>query len=154
MVSNTITIRIARFDDIPVLIRYQQQMAKETEGVTLDPDIVSKGLDQLFNDPSKGKYYVAEVNHVVAGCLMTTFEWSEWRNGTVLWIQSVYVDDAFRNHSVYRTLYEYIKNEVNQDTRLRGVRLYVDRHNARAQEVYRKMGMNGDHYTVFEWMKL
>jgi hypothetical protein len=42
---------------------------------------------------------------------------------------------------------------VNADDSLRGIRLYVDRRNVRAQEVYTRLGMNGEHYQVFEWMK-
>ena len=60
---------------------------------------------------------------------------------------------SFRGQRVYAGLYEHVKTLVNADDSLRGIRLYVDRRNVRAQEVYARLGMNGEHYQVFEWMK-
>jgi len=85
--------------------------------------------------------------------LLTTYEWSDWRNGTVLWIQSVYVDLLFRKRGVYAALYSHIKVLVADDKSLKGIRLYVDESNQKAMEVYARLGMNGEHYRVFEWMK-
>ena len=82
-----------------------------------------------------------------------TYEWSDWRNNTVVWIQSVYVLPGFRKRGVFNALYETVKSMVNEDPSFAGIRLYVDRTNHNAQEVYKKSGMNGDHYQVFEWMK-
>ena len=89
----------------------------------------------------------------MVGSLLTTYEWSDWRNGTVLWIQSVYVDSRYRKQGIYGTLYSYIKTVVAADESLKGVRLYVDESNKAAREVYTRLGMNGEHYRVFEWMK-
>ena len=148
-----IIVREAIAKDIPVLIQFQKNMAWETEKVTLDDATVQLGIQNLFADPAKGKYYVAEEHGTIIGCLMTTFEWSDWRNGNVLWIQSVYIDQSSRGKGVYKKLYEHIQQLVNQDAGLRGIRLYVDKTNKSAQHVYQKLGMNGEHYQVFEWMK-
>ena len=83
---------------------------------------------------------------------MTTYEWSDWRNGTVLWIQSVYIDKAWRGKGIYKKMYEHIQMIVTKSDDLKGIRLYVDRTNKAAQQVYEKLGMNGEHYQVFEWM--
>jgi len=147
-----ISIRPALKDDIKYIIDFQQKMAMETENVQLDPTIVAEGLRRMFEDPSKGKYYVAEEDGQVVGCLMTTFEWSEWRCGTILWIQSVYIMPAYRSKGVFKKMYEYIKSLVTPDSELRGIRLYVDKTNTAAQRVYEKLGMNGEHYQVYEWM--
>lgn len=96
---------------------------------------------------------MAVENNEPVGCLMTTFEWSDWRNGSVLWIQSVYVEKAFRGKSVYKAMYSFIRKMVEEDPDLRGIRLYVDKTNQAAQKVYENLEMNGDHYTVYEWMK-
>lgn len=146
-------VREATPQDIPALIQFQKNMAWETEKVTLQDAIVHLGIQNLFADPAKGKYYVAEEDKKIIGCLMTTYEWSDWRNGNVLWIQSVYIDQASRGKGVYKKLYEHIQQLVNQDAGLRGIRLYVDKTNKNAQQVYQKLGMNGEHYQVFEWMK-
>jgi ribosomal protein S18 acetylase RimI-like enzyme len=147
------TIREATTTDVPVLVSFQQNMAKETEGLHLDPTIVTAGINNMLADPSKGKYYVATQNNLVAGCLMITNEWSDWRNGNVLWIQSVFIDPAHRGKNVYRKMYEHIQQMVLGSSALRGIRLYVDKSNKAAQAVYEKLGMNGEHYQVYEWMK-
>jgi len=146
-------VREATEKDIPSLLDFQLKMALETENITLEISSLTLGVHRLFKDPTKGRYYVAEENGEVAGCLMTTYEWSDWRNGTVLWIQSVYVSKEHRSRGVYRKMYGYIRQLVESDPSLRGIRLYVDKTNKTAQETYVKSEMNGEHYTVFEWMK-
>ena len=146
-------IREATRSDIPSIIDFQLKMALETENLTLDISTLTKGVCQLFEDPAKGRYYVAEENKQVVGCLMTTYEWSDWRCGTVLWIQSVYIDANYRGKGVYKKLYDHIQQMVIAEPELRGIRLYVDKTNQAAQSVYQKLGMNGEHYQMYEWMK-
>jgi len=146
-------IREATENDIPSLLDFQLKMALETENITLEISSLTLGVHRLFKDPTKGRYYVAEEDRDVVGCLMTTYEWSDWRNGTVLWIQSVYVTKEHRGQGVFKEMYKHIKLLVENDPDSKGIRLYVDKSNAAAQRTYQKLGMNGDHYTVFEWMK-
>jgi GNAT superfamily N-acetyltransferase len=146
-------IREARLADMPFLIDFQLKLALETENVQLDIGELTRGVTALLKDPSKGIYYVAEEGNDVIGCLSTTYEWSDWRCGTVLWIQSVYVSDQHRGKGVYKKLYEHIRSLVQKDPDLLGIRLYVERNNAPAKAVYSKLGMDGEHYGVFEWMK-
>ncbi len=146
-------IRQATEHDLPRLIGFQQSMARETEGLTLDEAVLRAGLQALFADTSKGQYYVAEDEGNVVGCLMTTYEWSDWRNGTVLWIQSVYIAPDYRGRGVYRQLYAHLQQQVLSQPGFRGIRLYVDKTNKAAQRVYEKLGMNGEHYQMYEWMK-
>ena len=65
----------------------------------------------------------------------------------------MYVSSAGRGKGVFRELYQHIYQLVAHDPDLKGIRLYVDKRNETAQIVYANLGMNGDHYTVFEWMK-
>jgi GNAT superfamily N-acetyltransferase len=148
-----ISIREAVRQDLPVLIGFQQNLARETENLELSASVLEKGMTALFDDPSKGQYYVAEENGEIIGCHMITFEWSDWRNGMVWWIQSVYVKESFRKRGVFRILYNNLIDKIRGNASVIGLRLYVDKTNARAQQVYEAMGMNGEHYTVFEWMK-
>jgi len=146
-------IREAAETDIPSLLDFQLKMALETENTTLEISSLTMGVHRLFKDSTKGRYYVAEHGGDIVGCLMTTYEWSDWRNGTVLWIQSVYVTKEHRGQGVFKQLYNHIKQLVENDPHSRGIRLYVDQTNEAAQRTYRKIGMNGEHYTVYEWMK-
>ncbi len=138
--------------DASAIIEFQLAMARETEDLELDRGILTRGVEALFADPALGRYYVAEEDGRIAGSLMITYEWSDWRNGMVWWIQSVYVTPDFRRRGVYAGLYQHVKSMVEQST-VRGIRLYVDKRNKPAQDVYTRLGMNGEHYLVFEWMK-
>ncbi|HEX9492656.1 MAG TPA: GNAT family N-acetyltransferase [Thermoanaerobaculia bacterium] len=143
--------RGGRRDDANAIVDFQQAMARETEEVTLDRDVVTRGVQAVFDDPSRGRYFVAEAEGRVVASLLITYEWSDWRNGVVWWIQSVYVGPEYRKRGVYAGLYSHVKQTA--DASVKGIRLYVDRRNKPAQEVYRRLGMDGDHYLVFEWMK-
>lgn len=146
-------IRKANIEDGTYIVDFQLAMALETENLELDRSTVEKGVKAVFADESKGNYYIAESDEQVVGSLMTTYEWSDWRNGRVLWIQSVFVDKMHRGKGIYRRLYEYVKEIVkNDDTDFRGIRLYVDKTNISAQKVYAKMGMENHHYEMYEWM--
>ena len=58
---------------------------------------------------------------------------------------------ATRQHGVFRALYEHVRGQA-EVAGAAGLRLYVDTTNTRAQAVYSALGMNGDHYRVFEDM--
>jgi len=148
-----IEIRKAQKADCNSIVRFQEEMAWESERCRLDHNTVLKGVETALNNETLGVYYVAVVENEVVGSLLTTYEWSDWRNGTVLWIQSVYVDSSYRKKGVYSALYDHIKILVSEDESLKGIRLYVDESNTAAREVYARLGMNGEHYRVFEWMK-
>ena len=146
-------VREGRPQDAATIVDFQVRMARETEEFELDRDICSKGVAAVFNNPSLGRYYVVEKDGAILASLMITLEWSDWRNGYVWWIQSVFVVPEARGRGLYRALYEHIKEKVNESDSVRGVRLYVDLTNENAQQVYSKLGMNGDHYKLFEWMQ-
>ena len=146
-------VREARPDDAAAIVDFQIRMARETEGMALDLPTVTRGVQAVFDDPAKGQYWVAESDGRVIGSLLTTYEWSDWRNGTVIWIQSVYVPLELRRSGIYRRLYGHLRERVLASPDLMGIRLYVDRRNAAAQGVYERLGMSREHYEMFEWMK-
>jgi len=148
-----IFIRKALPSDGDAIVRFQEEMAWHTEKLTLDHETVFNGVQAVLGNEALGIYYIAEIENKIAGSLLITFEWSDWRNGTVLWIQSVYVDSSHRRKGIYKALYNHIQSLVEKDTSLKGIRLYVDETNATARKVYARLGMNGEHYRVFEWMK-
>lgn len=139
--------------DAGTIVAFQLRMARETEGLELDNATLSQGVAAVFADPGKGAYWIAERGGQTVGCLLTTFEWSDWRNGVILWIQSVYIVPEERGQGVYRALYERVRRQVDESADLRGIRLYVDKRNAGAQRVYERLGMTREHYEMFEWLK-
>ncbi len=146
-------IRRASHADIETIAQFQAEMALETESLTLDPEVLHKGVKAVLDDESKGCYYVFEFDNRIIASLLITYEWSDWRNSTVYWLQSVYVLKEFRRQGIFSRMYAFVKSLAINDQGVAGIRLYVDKTNLRAQHVYEHAGMNGSHYTTFEWMK-
>ena len=145
-------IKQARIKDLETLLRFDLKMALETEDLELPPEKLRPGIEAALNDENKGIYYVAMINNQIVGSLMITREWSDWRNSWVAWIQSVYVKEKYRRQGIYSALYQHIKDKVITGE-FAGIRLYVDKTNHNARKTYSALGMNGEHYSLFEWMK-
>ncbi len=139
--------------DAAAIVEFQIAMARETEGLDLDRETCTQGVNAVFEDFSLGQYYVCEKSGRVIGSTLITYEWSDWRNGVVWWVQSVYVAPEARGQGAYSGLYRKIQELARADENVKGVRLYVDKRNVVAQQVYARLGMNGEHYQLFEWMK-
>ena len=144
-------VRPATIADLDFIASGNIAMALETENVVLNESVLRDGIRALLEKRAPGAYWIAELDEVVVGQLMITFEWSDWRNRMVWWIQSVYVAPSARNHGVFRALYAHVRDKAQAEG-AGGLRLYVDTTNIRAQQVYAALGMNGDHYRVFEDM--
>ena len=145
-----ITIREATLEDTESIIRFQEGMALETEGKVLDEALLRDGITAIFDSTQKGFYIVAEVGSVVVGSLLITYEWSDWRNATFWWIQSVFIDANWRRKGVYRSMYDYVVNVAKSRKDICGIRLYVERTNTIAQETYKDLGMTHSHYDLYE----
>jgi GNAT superfamily N-acetyltransferase len=148
-----IIIRKANQSDAPFIADFQIKMAWETERMNLDPDVVIKGVKAVFEDPSRGKYYVAETTGRIVASLLITFEWSDWRNCNVWWFQSVYVVPEFRRQGIFRSMYAHIK-DIAEKQAIAGLRLYVETKNERARKTYEALGMSSEHYSFYEWMRI
>lgn len=149
--TSLLQVRPATLADLDFLVAANLAMALETEHLRLDREILREGVRTLLEQRAPGAYWVVELDGVVVGQLMVTYEWSDWRNRIVWWIQSVYVMPDARQHGVFRRLYTHVR-EAAKAAGAGGLRLYVDTTNVRAQQVYSALGMNGDHYRVFEDM--
>mgnify|MGYP006315422651 FL=1 len=136
-------------DDIESIVRFQADMAMESEGTTLDNDKLTKGVTAATNDESKGIYLVARAGGKARGSLMLTREWSDWNNEWYWWIQSVYVMPEYRKKGVYKAMYATLK-EMAKESGVAQIRLYADKTNLSAQQVYRRLGMEESHYLMFE----
>ena len=145
-------IRKAVPADAPSITDFQQKMAWETEQLDLSFDIVSKGVEAVFKDTSRGQYYVADVNGKVISSLLITYEWSDWRNSNIWWFQSVYVLPEHRRNGVFRSMYSHIQQEAEKNN-VAGLRLYVEINNTTAQKTYESLGMKCQHYRMYEWLK-
>jgi len=144
-------IREADLDDTRRIVLFNQAMARETEGRELDRKTLTKGVESLLKNPARGRYFVAVRGEEVVGQVMVTTEWSDWRNGQVWWLQSVYVSKRHRRAGVYRMLHEHVREAARSESVI-GIRLYVERDNLPAQETYNALGMVLSQYLMFEEM--
>ena len=142
-------IRKALNKDIDVIARYNYNLAYETENKILDMNILTKGVEAIIKDENKGIYHVCEINGEVVGQIMYTFEWSDWRNGTFLWIQSAYVNKEFRGMGVFKALYKFIRDIADNDNNICGIRLYVEKENTIAKKTYKNIGMKECNYYIY-----
>lgn len=148
--SPDITIRPGRLSDVPQLVEFNCRLAFETEHLTLDQPTVEQGVTAALRDPSKARYFVACVDDVPIGQIMHTWEWSDWRNGSLWWLQSVYVHPDYRGRGVFRSLFRHVHQLACDDPQVVGLRLYVERENAVAQSVYESLGLTAGGYLVME----
>ena len=150
MSSSSIAVGRAATEDVAAVAQFNIAMAAETEDLALDPQTVHAGVAAVVSDDRRGFYLVARSDGKAVGSLMITYEWSDWRNGNLWWIQSVYVVPSARKQGIFRLLYDNVISLAKQSGDAAGVRLYVEKDNGGAQEVYRKLGMSETAYRVFE----
>ncbi|HVJ69640.1 MAG TPA: GNAT family N-acetyltransferase [Caulifigura sp.] len=148
--ATTFSIRLAQPGDAEVITRFNCLLAEETEDTRLHPPTVLAGVKQLLADPAKGRYLVAEIDRRVVGQLAHTREWSDWRNGDLWWIQSVYVHADYRGAGVFRGLYEHLERLAEDAGNVVGIRLYVEKHNDKAQSAYGRLGLVKTDYEVMQ----
>jgi len=153
-VLDHLNVRLARAEDAATIASFSAAMALETEGRRLDLDRLYDGTIALLESPDRGFFMVAELDQTnhrqLLGQLMITYEWSDWRNGVFWWIQSVYVDPAWRRRSVFRRMHETVMATAKASPNVCGVRLYVEESNGAAQVVYRKVGLTPSSYAIYE----
>jgi GNAT superfamily N-acetyltransferase len=148
-----VRFRDAVAQDAELITEFQLAMALETESLRLDPATCAAGVRAVFTNLGRGRYFVADQAGSVIASLLVTYEWSDWRNGTIWWMQSVYVRPQHRRRGVFTGLYRHVHALAEADLAVQGLRLYVEAHNSTAQAVYARLGMTSERYSVCEWMK-
>ena len=144
-----INIREANKGNLAILVQNNQALAEETEALLLDKDVLREGIKQALKR-DECHYFVAVIGEQVIGQTMITYEWSDWRNGIIWWIQSVYVLPAHRKQGIFRVLFKHIENLAKVNPQVKALRLYVMHNNNAGQDTYQSLGMNDSGYIVFE----
>lgn len=145
-----LTIRDARPADAGIIAEFNSRMSEETEGIPLDPGLIGPGVEAILADPAKGRYWVAEIDGELVGQIMTTLEWSDWRNGSIWWLQSVYVRQDHRRSGVFSALYRHVESLARETPGVVGIRLYVEKDNERAKATYDKLGFSMTGYQLMQ----
>lgn len=147
-----LTIRIATLADRDSLADMQHALSLETEHHPLDLPAARAGIDHVLHTPTLGRYLIAEDDtQTIAGCLLLLSEWSTWQNAEMWWIHDVYVQPTWRQAGVFRQLYEFVRQEALANPRVLGLRLFVNRENTAARRAYEHLGMQDEHWAVYEW---
>ena len=150
--SSELQVRIAEPRDIETIAGLNIAMARETEHRQLCPLTIRRGIRAVFDNANYGFYVVAQSDGEVVGCLLITFEWSDWRSGLFWWIQSLYVRPGFRRRGVFKQLHDFVKAQASRRPEVCGIRLYVERSNHIAQNAYGQIGMKPTTYRMYEEM--
>ncbi len=145
-----LVIRQSKLADRDVIAAFNVALALETEDLRLEAAVVRAGVEALLRDSAKGVYFVAENEGAVIGQVLITYEWSDWRNGNFWWLQSVYVQKEFRRHGIFKALFQHVLAQAAAQKNVCGLRLYMEKENHRAREVYHRLGLSETHYQVFE----
>lgn len=150
-VSEThIHVRSANLSDQAFIVQFNARLAEESEGKTLDLAVLENGVKQALTNSGRLRYWIAEVGGQVAGQAAISWEWSDWRNGWIWWLQSVYVQTPYRGVGVFRSLLAEIQNSARVEQDVIGLRLYVEDHNLAAHKVYQAVGFQPGGYQVYE----
>jgi GNAT superfamily N-acetyltransferase len=151
-----VLIRDAGLADAPMIVEFSRLLALETEGKVLDPAILEAGVAQALGDPDRLRFWIAEIGSPprIVGQVAITREWSDWRNGWVWWLQSVYVAQPERGRGVFRALFHHIQQQAQAKPDVIGLRLYVENANQAAMQTYQSLGMNPGGYSVYEHLWL
>ena len=142
-------IRLATLDDAKNIAENNVLLANESENLDISFETTLDGVKGVLSDPEKGFYLIVEEDDTIVGQLMITFEWSDWKNKNIWWLQSVYVKENYRVKGIFKHLVEEIRNmasEHNVDI----ARLYVHNDNIEAVKTYRHMGMKKKPYTIYQ----
>jgi GNAT superfamily N-acetyltransferase len=143
-------VRRAGPSDLAAIVRFNAALAQETEGKQLDLVVLERGVERALAEPDRLRYWVAERQGEVVGQAAITREWSDWRDGWIWWLQSVYVDASARRQGVFRGLVTEIRDSALAAGDVIGLRLYVEDGNVDAQRVYRALGFAPGGYHVFD----
>lgn len=149
--SSQVHIRDAVPADAETLTRFNVQLAWDSEELRLDPERVRRGVEAVLAGKAEARYFVVEVDGNLAGQMMFTREWSDWRNGWLYWVQSVFVDTPYRRRGLFRQLFEYARDVAAADPECLAIRLYVEQDNQRAQDAYVRLGFQRSGYLVMEY---
>jgi ribosomal protein S18 acetylase RimI-like enzyme len=142
-------IRKACFSDAEKIAENNCFLAKESEGTDISFEVTLNGVKEIIKDKNKGFYLLIEEKNEVIGQLLITYEYSDWKNKNMWWLQSVYIKNEYRKKGFFKALFEEVKN-IAKNNKIEILRLYVYKKNKSAIEVYKKIGMIKKEYLIFE----
>lgn len=145
-----VVVRDARAEDDVAIAEFNRLLAWESEQRRLDERVILAGVQRALATPALCRYFIAEAEGQPVGQTMLTYELTDWRDGVLWWIQSVYVRPGFRGQGVFRALFGHIESLALGTPEVRGLRLYVEQHNGPAVATYRRLGLEPSGHLLYE----
>jgi len=146
--SDNMHVRRASVADIPHLIHFTLEEAKEAERIELSPKSLELGISRAIEDDSKAMYWVlVDDEDAPVGSISIFREWSDWQAGYYWWIQSIYLTHGQRGKGRISLLLDEVKSEMSRQKGLE-LRLYVHRDNKVAIRAYEKAGFEDLDYRI------
>jgi len=146
-------IREAEKSDLDVLMNFSLHIAEETEAKILNQEKVRSGIKSVLDDPSKGIIFVACDKKIVIGCFMINGrEWSEWRNGYILWLTGTYTAVEYRRMGVRKALFDFAVRWGKSQPQVIGLRGYRHKLNNAIHSAALTGGMQETEYRINEYL--
>ena len=131
-------VRKAVLKDLPVLLEFTSEEARESEGSARVFANIEAGIRQALEDDSKAVYWLLlDDSGEALGSISALTEWSDWNAGYYWWIQSVYIVPDQRGKGCFELLLDAVVEEMENQGGL-ALRLHVHKDNKRAIGAYRK----------------
>ncbi|MBV1907757.1 MAG: GNAT family N-acetyltransferase [Kangiellaceae bacterium] len=141
-------VRKAELKDLPFLVEFTAEEAREAEGCVKIPDTLEQGIGKALEDNSIAIYWVlTDENNNPIGSVSALREWSDWNAGFYWWIQSMYVAPTQRGKGRMGLLLDAVNSEMERQQGLE-LRLYVHKNNKAAIRAYEKSGFMDSEYKI------
>jgi len=132
------SVRRAVLDDLPHLVEFTVEEAREAENSIKIPATLTKGIKKALEDDSVAMYWIlSDENDHPIGSVSALKEWSDWNAGYYWWIQSMYLVPSQRGKGKMRILLGAVRAAMAQEQGLQ-LRLYVHEDNKAAIKAYDK----------------
>jgi len=132
------SVRRAVLEDLPYLIKFTAEEAREAENSIKIPETLTKGIKKGLEDDSIAMYWVlSDENDTPIGSVSALKEWSDWNAGYYWWIQSMYLVPDQRGKGKMKNLLDAVRAAMAKEEDLQ-LRLYVHEENKAAIKAYNK----------------
>ena len=135
-----------------LIIDMIMNLAEESENKKLDRELIYQSVSELINTPNFGFYQISSLGDVICGMNLVTYEYNIESSKKVIWLQTVYVNKEHRSKGVFkgllRKLCEITKS--TNDNFHNTLKLYMERDNKIAHQVYLKSGFKVSDDILFE----
>ncbi|MGV8935554.1 MAG: GNAT family N-acetyltransferase [Allorhizobium sp.] len=138
--TDDITIRPARPDDVETLHRAILSLAAHLGAADKVTSTVGDLLAHGFRTQPAFEGLIAEVDGVFAGMCLTLPNFSTWRGRMGVYVQDLFVEDAFRGKKIGEALLK-VAARRGRERGAEYLRLSVDVENVAAQGFYARLGI-------------